>query len=512
MWTSPFTIATADEGALSSGSRGFTEWFAIGLPFFHPGNSLEHLVARLGHYPEDRSDRRGNQPEVLEFGRYGDDRFLFVGSDRSGVIVVYRVFGGRLFGNSRPFLCQVLPAGVRPEGLLAIPERDLFVAANQVDDRGRRIRSSIMIYERSAQSTYPEVVSENRAGSDVPIPWGALSGLATDREDPETLYSIHDSIYRESRIFELDRSSSPVRIIDEHLIVDSQDLLLDRLNELKAQLPGTDDFEPTAIVNADQTVNLDPEGIAVGFGGNRFWLASEGAGNLVDGVSDPVSSPFTRPNMLVEFIASPPFVGKPRISRVLFLPLELTRNQSLFGFEGVAARGDERTGRVEELYVAFQRAWQVSGDPPGMARIGRYEFSTDEWTFVYYPFELPTSPNGGWVGLSGLTHVAGDEFAALERDNQGGPDASVKRVYSFSIDGLNFADNALAPNFDVVTKACAADLIAEGSYDFAGGLPPQKIEGLAVLPDGTALVVNDNDGVDDNDGETRLLEFSGLFD
>jgi len=35
---------------------------------------------------------------------------------------------------------------------------------------------------------------------------------------------------------------------------------------------------------------------------------------------------------------------------------------------------------------------------------------------------------------------------------------------------------------------------------------------LAVLPDGGALIVNDNDGVDDSNGETQLLRLEGLFD
>ena len=41
---------------------------------------------------------------------------------------------------------------------------------------------------------------------------------------------------------------------------------------------------------------------------------------------------------------------------------------------------------------------------------------------------------------------------------------------------------------------------------------PEKLEGLCVLQDGTALIVNDNDGVDDNSGETQLIEVGDLFD
>ena len=44
------------------------------------------------------------------------------------------------------------------------------------------------------------------------------------------------------------------------------------------------------------------------------------------------------------------------------------------------------------------------------------------------------------------------------------------------------------------------------------GLVLEKIEGLAVLPNGDVLVVNDNDGVDDSNGETQLFTFEELLD
>ncbi|MGH9895492.1 MAG: esterase-like activity of phytase family protein, partial [bacterium] len=127
-WVSPSRLATADEGALDGGSRGFTIFNRFGQVKFSVGNSLEHLVTRVGHYPENRSENKGNEPEGVEYGDYAEGRFLFVGSERSNVIAVYRLgFGG-------PKLVQVLPAGVGPEGLLAIPERELFVVASEVDE------------------------------------------------------------------------------------------------------------------------------------------------------------------------------------------------------------------------------------------------------------------------------------------------------------------------------------------------------------------------------------------
>ena len=117
-------LATADEGDLFGGSRGY-ELDRLRLDDPRAGDSLEHGTARAGHYPEERSGNKGNEPEGVEYGEYGSgDRFLFVGSERSNLVFVYRLLGGGLLGASEPILEQVLPTGVGPEGLLAIPDRD----------------------------------------------------------------------------------------------------------------------------------------------------------------------------------------------------------------------------------------------------------------------------------------------------------------------------------------------------------------------------------------------------
>lgn len=153
-WISQSKLATADEGDLDGGSRGFTIFNKQGKVRFAPGDSVEHLVTRLGHYPEERSENKGNESESVEFGTYqANCRYLFVGSERSSVIVVYN-----MKSPGRPRLVQVLPAGVGPEGLLAIPHRDLFVVASEVDDRGAAIRSSITLYQLEHGSpNYPTI-------------------------------------------------------------------------------------------------------------------------------------------------------------------------------------------------------------------------------------------------------------------------------------------------------------------------------------------------------------------
>jgi hypothetical protein len=44
-----------------------------------------------------------------------------------------------------------------------------------------------------------------------------------------------------------------------------------------------------------------------------------------------------------------------------------------------------------------------------------------------------------------------------------------------------------------------------------GLLIPEKLEGLAVMSNGDVLIVNDNDGVDSNSGETRLINLGDIL-
>lgn len=498
-WLSHDVLGTADEGDLDGGSRGFTLFDTDGNVLFEAGNSVEHLVTRFGHYPENRSENKGNEPEAILFAEYGHGRhgsdFLFVGSERSCVVFVYDCRGGH------PRFVQALPTGVAPEGLLAIPERDLFVVACEDDARDDKIRASLMIYRlERGRASYPTVFSLDR-NDGTPIPWGALSALSRDPWNPTRLYSAHDSFYQKSRIFKMKRrliGNRPVQIRDEIVLHDSDGVLLAALEDLKDQLPGTDDFDPTNYVNDDDTVNLDIEGLAARrFGG--FWVASEGAGNLVDGVSDPEDRPFESPNLLLRVSSHG------LIEEVVLLPIELIRDQFRFGFEGVTIDSPRRRHGDEVLYVGFQRAWQAAGDPSDRARIGRYDTATGEWTFAYYPLETPMSPAGGWVGTSEIV-LARDRFYVLERDNQGGPDAAVKLVTSFDLHGVDFEPHSATPAFDDVnSKTIERDLLAEGDLDFSG-LTLEKLEGMVILRNGKALIVNDNDGVDDNNGETRLFE------
>ena len=121
---------------------------------------------------------------------------------------------------------------------------------------------------------------------------------------------------------------------------------------------------------------------------------------------------------------------------------------------------------------------------------------------LFYPLDAVESQNGGWVGLSDLTSLGNGRFLVVERDNQGGPDAAIKRLYTFDVSGRAAGST--------VEKTLVDDLMDDLAVP--GGLTPEKIEGLAVLANGEVLIVNDNDGVDDNSGETQLLNLGAILD
>ena len=134
---------------------------------------------------------------------------------------------------------------------------------------------------------------------------------------------------------------------------------------------------------------------------------------------------------------------------------------------------------------------------------------TGEWAFYYYPLDMPTSPNGGWVGLSEIVALGDDDFAVIERDNQSGPDARIKKIYEFSVAGLVPQTQESGNSFPLLGKTLVRDLIPDLTAD--SGLMLEKVEGLMVTADGDAFIVTDNDGVDDSSGETQLINLGSIF-
>ena len=482
-WINSNYFVTADEGDLDGGSRGFTVFNTDGDVVFTSGNSLDHMAVRFGHYPDGRSGNKGNEPENVEVGIYGDNRFLFVNSERSSLVFVYDAADP-----TTPVYKQTLPAGAGPEGALAIPSRNLLVVASEEDNRGDKIRSVLNIYNyTNSSAAYPTLESADRIDG-TPIPWSAMSGLAADSLNDDTLYAVEDSFFGSNRIFSIDMNAEPARINAEITLRDSNDVFAGVVTVAVADGAAEDDAtrvdvfdseDLELLINADKTVNIDPEGISVA-GDGGFWVASEGSGTVGD-ASRPVNS--------LNFLFKTDNQGV--IEDVVRLPDAVNDIQLRFGFEGVA----EYNGSA---YVAFQRVWGGEANP----RIGVYDVVGGTWTFFFYPLDAVESQNGGWVGLSDITSLGGGDFLVVERDNQGGPDAAIKRIYRFNVNALT--------DGDTITKTLVIDLIAEGDLTAPGGLVYEKIEGSAVLGD-DVFIINDNDGVDDNSGETQLINLGNVL-
>ncbi len=481
-WIDTTHFATADEGDMNGGSRGFTVFNTSGEIVYTSGNDLEHMAARFGHYPDSRSENKGNEPENVEYGSFDNHPFLFVNSERSSLVFVYDISDPE-----NPVYHQTLPAASAPEGALAIPSRNLLVVASENDSRGDKMRAGLNIYSYEADAaSYPTVESADRADG-TPIAWGAMSGLSSDPDDDTILYSIEDSYYQQNRIFTIDVSTTPATLTNELRITDANDVFASiAVTELVD--PTVDDTDSTRLevfdsadlalmINDDKTVNIDPEGIAKASDGG-FWVASEGAGTIGD-AGRPVNS--------LNFIFKTDAAGV--IEQVITLPDTINANQIRFGFEGVA----EYNGNV---YVAFQRAWTGDATP----RIGIYNTTAGTWSFLYYPLDSVESQNRGWVGLSDLTSMGNGQFLVLERDNQGGPDAAIKRIYQIDTNGV--ADG------DTLTKTLVRDLMDDLAAP--GGLIYEKIEGMALMSNNDVWIINDNDGVEDNSGETQLINLGNI--
>ena len=465
VWIGTEYIVTADEGDMLGGSRGFTIFDTSGEIVYSSGSEMDHIAAMYGHYPENRSGNKGNEPENISYGEFGKEKLLFVNSERANLVFVYDVSKVKA-----PKFLQALPAGVGPEGLTVIEDRNLVIVASEVDNRDDKIRSVVNIYQKGDDKTpdYPTLISDD--GEDgVPIPWAALSGLSHG-EKKDILYSVEDSAYNSNRIFKISTKDHPAVIEEEIVIVDSLGVFaaVEPEGEFTA-----DDL--AAMINDDGTVNIDQEGIAYNDDDDTFWVASEGRGTIGDE---------SRPIEKLNFLFKIDMDGV--IHKVVKLPEEVNNIQLRFGFEGVTIDGDY-------VVVAFQRVWN---DEEGV-RIGLYNTVSDEWKFGFYTLDEPESQNGGWVGLSDISSEGDGTFLVLERDNQGGPDAAIKRIYRVELGDLDdFADGTS------IEKTLAMDLYNVLSE--SNGLMYEKLEGMAITDKGV-WVCNDNDGVDDNSGETYLV-------
>lgn len=480
-WIGNRRVATANEGDLFGGSRGFTIFSKSGNVKYDSESSFDELARDIGHYNEDRSENKGSEPEAITYAKYGKgERYLFVGSERGSFVGVYKVRG-----KHGVELQQVLPAGLGPEGLLAIPDKDLFVVSSEVDDPISGVRSTVMIYRLTdGAPSYPEVVSDG-------IGWSAMSGMVGDESDPGIAYAVWDSFYAESKVFTLDVSSEPARVIAER-----------------------------AILKDGEPVGYDPEGIAHdGKGG--YWIASEG------GIPNSLSA---TPNLLIrldadlnviEEIGLPAEVVACRAAMVqqavdaddIDSAEHAAARNLRFGFEGVTVTPD---GLV---HVAQQRGWEFDAIPAdgvadcsklstengseegevGVTKIWTYDPASGGWASTDYELD-PKPANAAWVGLSEITHVDGT-VVLIERDNRTGDWAEIKTLTRVSLDAF---DDGIITSAEQAVTDILDDMAA------TNGWVSDKPEGTAITSDGQVYVITDNDGVDDWSGETHFLRLGHI--
>ena len=161
-WIDNHTFATANEGdyadanGVEGGSRSFTVFRTDGTVAYDSGASFEYEQIRAGHYNEARSENKGGEPEALEVGKFDGRTLLFVGAERANVLGVYDVSRGA------PRFLQLLPTGIGPEGVKAIPKRNLVAVAAETSVDGF-FPSMITIYEeRKGAPPSMQLVSDRR--------------------------------------------------------------------------------------------------------------------------------------------------------------------------------------------------------------------------------------------------------------------------------------------------------------------------------------------------------------
>ncbi len=382
----------------------------------------------------------------MEVAEFDGAKHIFVMSERGSAIGVYRDTGGE------PEFVQVLPSGVGPESAVAIPGRNLLVSANETDlGEDGLARAHVMIFEHAEGApAYPQLRSA-LADDAAPIGWGAISGLFADPDEAGILYAVTDSVYgMQPTIFTIDANQKPAMITKATYVTR----------------------------NGQPAQKLDIEGIA-GDGEGGFWLVSEGRTDQL------ISHALYRVNADGE------------IEDEIAFPPELLANEIRYGIEGVTVVGE---GDDNTLWLAIQREWK--DDAEGTVKLVSYKPSSKEWGAVKYPLD---KVENGWIGLSEIT-AHGDHVYIVERDNQIGEAAQVKKLYRVAI--AEMTAGPLGGELPTVKKEEVRDLLP----DLQGlhGYTVDKVEGFAIDTSGTGYVVTDNDGVDDSSGETHFFSIGAM--
>ena len=447
-------LYSCDEGEMSfTGGRGIS-WTTLDGTFLgDDAGELEESAVVFGHYPDSRSAAKGIEMEGATTATFGRNDFLFALSERGSFLAVYDINVP-----TQPRFVQLLPTGISPEGVVAIPQRNLVVTAEEVS-------GTITIFQATDEPWSGDRSAPTLYSSDFTTPWGALSGLtngalpgqfvaACDNALPSAIYSIQTG-----------RGTAPVTKVKSVLKNGAQALY---------------DFE--GICNDTSIVASGPGG---------YWCASEGNGT-------------SQPNLLVQVDAAGNAIREIQLPNAIDAganaaiggvargPVGGMRIRSN-GYEGCCLSTDGRYA-----FAAIQRDFNnefPSG--PIYVRIARYDLQQlqdpstpsngirfgGNWDFFYY--QLDTTDLVNWAGLSEITTIGDNRFLVIERDKGIGAGSTLKKLYAFDLSNVTPDADGIPDATDTVAKILVRDCVAEFS-------PFEKIEGT-VIDRGFLWVQLDND-------------------
>lgn len=462
-------IYSADEGEFNyTGGRGWSAWDLNGNFLWDDGGALEaHAVAR-GHYPEGRSENKGIEMEGITTVNFGGNRFAIVLSERGSFAAIYR-----LRDEAAPLFVQIVPTGIEPEGVVALPSKNVFLTSDE--ESGTLSFFQGFAGRADLDEDKPALISGG-----VDEPWAAISGMAALPNNDDALLFVPNNALPTS-IFRIDLNDGVGRVTN------LGDVTIGGVGQRY-------DGEGLAI----DTSIMAPANPAV-------WIASEG--NASD-----------RPNLLVQID------NTGEVVREIQLPVNIdaAADPSLSGnaqggangemirsngFEGVCLSDDGRY-----LFAVIQRDFAGEFTSPKYARIARYDLEQlvnnpslqvglragGDWEFFFY--QLDSDDGSNWAGLSEIINLGGDSFAVIERDKGIGAGSQLKKIYEFDLSGLTGDSDGLPGADDTVSKTLLFDIRDAFS-------PLEKVEGLALTEDGDLWVGLDNDG---GEVESRLINLGDL--
>ncbi|WP_306214711.1 esterase-like activity of phytase family protein [Actinoplanes sp. RD1] len=246
----------------------------------------------------------------------------------------------------------------------------------------------------------------------------------------------------------------------------------------------TDPFRkvPFALTRADRVLtgsDFDPESITRAADGG-YWIGDEFGPYLLH---------FDRGGRLLTAPIPLPGVFAPEN------PAGPANIASSKGFEGQAKSPDGRY-----LYPLLEGT--VAGDTPGDLRFNEFDVRRAAYTGKRFVYRLESPANA----IGDAFAIDADRFLVIERDNNQGDAAAVKRIY--------LADKRDRNHDGVMDKTLVVDLLAIANPKRLGGFgttfrfPFVTIESVALLSGDTLVVLNDNNfpgssgrtpGVADND-------------